>query len=210
MKSLINGRAIVSSLVALILCITAGTTTAQPQKGNLAFPAGLKWEQMAITSFNFRVKTYGTIEQRRLAESIWQKRIDATPPSIAHKGEGRMPSFILTSVHEDKELRYVFSSFSAAESGCEQAPNGPFVNQGSAPPMYSKCPMRVIVEEKSSGRRKLKDFADYCHLFVDDSDAPASENHTEFAFDDRTGSAYFRVIQYGKHAPECDRALHLK
>ena len=43
-----------------------------------------------------------------------------------------------------------------------------------------------------------------------DPDQPAAKNHTAVAFDAKTATAYFRVIQYGKHVPACDRGIRLK
>ncbi|GKS87006.1 hypothetical protein AVMA1855_22660 [Acidovorax sp. SUPP1855] len=203
--------AIAAGLVATVLCIVAGAAGAAgaQERGNIKFPAELKWKLMPLVTFNSRQYISGNPEEKRLLEPIWKENIDSTPLNLVRNDGSRLGSFILYQTHENKENRYIFTMFSAFESKCEPPPNGPFAQKGYVPPMYSICPMRVIVEDKSTGRRKQKDFPNYCHLSIDDENTPLAQNHTEFAFDDKTGSAYFRVIQYGKRVPECDRALHL-
>ncbi|GKS92625.1 hypothetical protein [Acidovorax sp. SUPP2539] len=208
MKASNMKRAIASGLVATAVCIAAGVAGAQ-ERGNIKFPPELKWKLMPLVTFNYPEYHDGTPEQKKLLEPIWKENIESTPLNFNRNDGSRLGSFILYQTHEDRENKYIFTMFNAAKSKCEDPPNGPFVQKGYVPPMYSICPMRVIVEEKSTGRRKQKDFPNYCHLFIDDKNTPLAQNHTEFAFDDKTGSAYFRVVQYGKPAPECDRALHL-
>ena len=182
---------------------------AQAQQEKVRFPAGLKWQTMPLVTFDYPGYHEGTPAQRKLAKAIWAKEIESMPVNTLLKDGGKYSSFILLSAFEDSRHKYFFSILSAAADAyekCEDPPNG------SSPdtPMYSKCPMRVVIEDKATGQMQIQDFQDYCHLYVDDPDAPASKNHTEIAIDDKTRMAYFRVIQYGRLAPECNRAIRLR
>lgn len=184
---------------------------AQPTTApKVSFPAGLKWQMMPLVTFSFPGYHEGTPPQRQLAGSIWGKDIDALPVNDVKRDRSKFPAFVLLSpTFESSQFRYVFSSMSAAAAvydKCEDPPN----SAESHTPMYSRCPMRVVIEDKATGQKTQQDFPRYCHLFLDDPDQPAAKNHTAVAFDPNTHTAYFRVIQYGKHAPACDRAIRLK
>jgi hypothetical protein len=57
----------------------------------------------------------------------------------------------------------------------------------------------------------VKEFEGFCYLNIDNNpDTPLAKNHTEFAFDARTETGYFRVIQHGKDVPSCHRAIKLE
>ncbi|RRD56515.1 hypothetical protein EII20_10830 [Comamonadaceae bacterium OH2545_COT-014] len=192
--------------IGLALCLAGGAQAQTQLPGKVKFPAGLKWQTMAWVTFDSPTPS-GTEQQRQLAKAIWGKEIESIPLNDFLKNGTKYPSQVLISGFESNALRYVFTSFAAGHAfypACEDPPNS-----GAADtPTYSLCPMRVVVEEKGSGRKKHQDFLNYCHLHFDDPDAPAAKNHTEVAVTGNT--AYFRVIQYGKHVPECDRAIRLQ
>ena len=186
----------------------ANAQSPAPQK--VSFPAGLKWQMMPLVTFSFPGYHEGTPAQRQLARSVWGQDIDGLPLNDVRRDGSRFPAFVLLSpMFETPQFRYVFTGMSAAGAvyeHCEDPPN----SAGAETPMYSICPMRVVIEDKASGKRTQQDFPRYCHLFVDDPDQPAAKNHTAVAFDAKTATAYFRVIQYGKHVPACDRGIRLK
>ncbi len=202
---------LLTAAAAITVAMASGMPAyAQPAASNkVTFPAGLKWEMMPMVSFGYRPKQYGTPKQRELAQQIWGDEINSLPLNKVLNDGSRYPGFVLLSAFENSAQRYYFTSFRAGGSiyeKCEDPPN----SSAADTPMYSICPMKVVIEDKSSGQRSQQEFANYCHLYIDDADMPASKNHTEVAVDSRTNTAYFRVIQYGKHAPECDRAIRLK
>ena len=186
----------------------ANAQSPAPQK--VSFPAGLKWQMMPLVTFRFPGYHEGTPAQRKLARSVWGQDIDGLPLNDVRRDGSRFPAFVLLSpMFETQQFRYVFTTMSAAGAvyeHCEDPPN----SAGAETPMYSICPMRVVIEDKASGKRTQQDFPRYCHLFVDDPDQPAARNHTAVAFDAKTATAYFRVIQYGKPVPACDRGIRLK
>lgn len=205
MKAITN-KWLATGFVGLALCMAAGVQAQSQAPGKVKFPAGLKWQAMGWVTFD-SPRPSGTEQQRQMAKAVWSKEIDAIPLNDFLKNGKKYPSQVLISEFENNGLRYIFTSFAAGHAfypACEDPPNS-----GAADtPTYSICPMRVVIEEKDTGRKKHQDFLNYCHLHFDDPDAPASKNHTEFAVASNT--AYFRVIQYGKHVPECDRAIRLQ
>ena len=71
--------------------------------------------------------------------------------------------------------------------------------------------MRVVVQNAATGAVMTQEqFPDYCLMFSDYEATPEAENHTEIAFDKQSKTAYFRVMQYGKYVPSCNRAIRLK
>lgn len=195
---------------ARVLALALGLTLlpmAQAQQSKVQFPKGLKWQTMPLVAFDFPGYHEGTPAQRKLAKAIWGKEIDALP--VNDLDGRRYSSFILLSAFEDSKSRYAFSILSAATAAYDKCED-PLNSSSPDTPMHSVCPMRITMEDKSTGQTKQQDFPNYCHLYVDDAqDKTASRNHTEIAIDDKTRTAYFRVIQYGKVAAECNRAIRL-
>jgi len=192
----------------------ASTSSVQAQQsgvtaGKVTFPAGLQWQMMPVVSFNFPVKS-GTPAERRLAEQVWKKELADLPSREFHDRVSQYPAFILVGAVEDQARRYIFSGLSAAYVAypeCENPPNG----GDEHTPTWSTCPMRVVVQDKATGAKLMQeDFPDYCLLSSHGPDDPPSENRTELAFDHTTKTAYFRVLQYGKHVKSCDRAIRFQ
>lgn len=178
---------------------------AQALHSAMRFPAGLQWQKMAGVSFDFPPRTYGTPEERQLAAKIWEQTLAA--PGFTDT-KGRFPAFILLSAFDDGAYRYIFTSMSAAPldfKTCEPPPNG----GDASTPIYSTCPMRVVVENRTTGAKTSQDFANYCNLFPADDGSTPGKSETEIAFDKASKTAYFRVIQYSKPRPECNRAIKL-
>ena len=191
-----------ASLLALALIAASTAATAQaPAKA----PEGLAWQTLDLVGFNFNFPGYqGTPDQRKLAESIWGKTINSLPDL-----NGRRPSaFVIQKVVETKDRRYIFSSLHAAHAIyplCEDPPN----NSSHSTPIYAKCSMRLIIIDKATGKSAQQDFASYCHISENDSEQPKSRNYAQVAINSHTNMAYYRVVMYGKPAPECDRTIHL-
>lgn len=185
----------------------APSKTAQALHSAVRFPAGLHWEVMGRVSFGYKPKAYGTPAERGLAKQLWQKELSA--PGFNNPAQ-TFPAFILLSGFRDGANRYYFTALSAAASAypaCEPPPNG----GDASTPTYDTCPMRVIVENTSTKERTQQDFPKYCIQFgYDEPDSPVAQNHTEIALDSKTRTAYFRVFQYGKPVPQCNRAINLQ
>lgn len=198
---------------ALLAILGAATSNAQPAGGQspagVDFPAGLDWQVMDFASLGYRPEQYGTPAIRKRASSIWQKTIDSFPKNTISSSGGVYPAFVLLGEYSDSRYRYSFSILSAAHTAyplCEDPPN----MGNEATPIYSMCPLRVVIESEASGKQTSQDFPGYCAMLgFDEENRPQSENHTEIAFDQQARTAYFRVFQYGKLVPSCNRAVKL-
>ena len=69
--------------------------------------------------------------------------------------------------------------------------------------------MRVVIQSLSGGQTTQQDFPRYCNITSNDQFQPKSRNYEQVAFDAKNRMAYVRVVQYGKPAPECNRAIKL-
>lgn len=172
------------------------------------FPDNLNWQTMSLLAFNVRYSGYeGTQGERDIAWAIWGSTIEAYPTKFRSEGN-KWPSFILLKGFEDGTHRYIFTSMSAAAhayASCTDAIN----SKNPDTPIYTKCPMRVVVESKRTGASNTTDYDDFCHISVNSREQPKTRNYEQVAVDSKTKIAYFRVIQYGKLAPECNRAVKL-
>lgn len=141
-----------------------------------------------------------TENERKFMQVVWAKEIDASPSDSV----GKFPSFVLVGSAKHVGDLYVFSIYSRAlYAKCEPPPNG-----RSATQMYSVCPLRINRID-DAGKSVSQEFPGFCKLNLDFPDTPRVKNHTEYAVDSRTQIAYFRVIQYGKLVPQCNRSVLL-
>ena len=160
------------------------------------FPSGLSWKIMPEVTFNY-ANTTGTKEQRETVKTIWRNKLKASDTA-----------FSLLANAATQENNYYFSMLNSETSGCIAAPNGD--GENLEPDAYSTCSMRVVQQNKISKQVKVQDLQNYCYLNLNDEPGELAKNHTEFAYDSKSKTVYFRTIMYGKHAPACDRAIRLK
>lgn len=185
----------------------AGLVHAQQASRRVIFPDGLQWKMMPQVTFNFTAAPTGTPEQKSVVENIWGKELSQEPDNDL-KGVGKYPSFVLLSTVDADGFKYVFTSYNSLNSTCIAPPNGPFGDPKYKAPMYSTCDLRIVRIDPRTNQRVVRSVPEFCHLYIDSPpDHFLSNNHTEIAFDSKTKTAYFRVIQYGKRAPECDRRI---
>lgn len=199
-------RQILKSSIAALGLAAMAATAANGQTVLKQFPPGLKWATMSVVALNLNAPEFpSTPAERELAWSIWKTTIESFP---AGGPGGKWPAFVMLKAFESKTKRYVFSSLSAAAVAypqCEDARN----SKEPTTPIYTICPMRVVVEDKASGQSTRLDFPRFCNIFANDSDNPRSRNYGQVAISPDGKTAYFRVVQYGKPAPECNRAISL-
>lgn len=181
---------VVTTLLAS--CISSAHAQAQP---------AIKWQIMPEVTFNYPVQT-GTKAQKDWAYAVWNKEINSTPQSPVNP-KMRLPSFILIGAAETAANSYSFTSFNAAGK-CIDPPNGDGTDD--AKHTYSICPLKIMKRSKSSGAGKVEMLKDFCYL---NDPEDMARNHTEMAFDAKNKVAHFRVIMYGKHVTECNRAVKL-
>ena len=193
------------SVLALALSL-AMAVSAQAQGNKVEFPKGLQWQTMDLLAFDFNFPGYeGTPESRKLAAAIWAPTLEGLPP---HESGGKYPAFVNIAAFESGGNRYIFSILSAASlvyPQCEDPPNSSAINT----PIYAICPMRVVIQSLTGGQTTQQDFPRYCNITSNEEDQPKSRNFEQVAFDAKNRMAYVRVVQYGKPAPECNRAIKL-
>ncbi len=182
---------------------TAAMAQAQVVK---QFPANLQWETMDLLALNLDAPEFaGPKAQHELARSIWTSTIDNFPQGGPM---GKWPAFILLKAFESQSHRYIFSAMSAAAAAypkCEDAIN----SKDTATPIYTLCPMRFVLQDKSSQKSVQQEFPGFCTIFANSTNNPKSKNYQQVAISQDGKTAYFRVVQYGKPAPECNRAIRL-
>lgn len=197
-------------------CVSLGVTAAilmaaQPGiaqstgKSKAVPPPDLKWSLMPMVAFDYGPGKYkGTPEQTKILRAIWSDVLKSMPYIDA---EGRKyPSFVIYSAPIDAgDSTVVFTSLSAASAAygkCEDS---------ARPNLYSTCPMVMVKQNKTTGKATLTEFKNFCHLHYEDPPGQTvANNHVALGHDASTGRVYFRVIQYGKHVPECDRVVSVR
>ena len=191
------------SVLALGLSLAV---SAQAQGKKVEFPKGLQWQTMDMLAFDFNFPGYeGTPESRKLAAAIWRPTLKSFP---ARNNDKNYPAFVNITTFESGGNRYIFTILSAASLAyppCEDPPNSSAINT----PIYAMCPMRVVIQSLSGGQTTQQDFPRYCNITSNDDDQPKARNYEQVAFDSKNKMAYVRVVQYGKPAPECNRAIKL-
>ncbi|RMX08152.1 hypothetical protein D8I35_03270 [Corticibacter populi] len=157
---------------------------------------------MSLAVFNSAV-FQGTASRAELglAGSIWSQEIAALPAKRA--SAPALPGFVLVGVASLQGQQLVFSSMHALGL-CP-----PAENSRSAEDIYVQCPLRITRYGPDS-KAVTRQLTEFCFLYSDDQNNPAQLNHTEYAFDEQTGTAYFRVIQHGLRVPACDRSVTIK
>ena len=176
--------------IGIVLLVAVVSVNAYAQQEKL-------WKTMEQVSFNFKspVSVDSGAKARKLASDVWGNTI-----------KRGYPSFVLISNIETKDRIYTFTSLSAGLAYyplCEDATNGV-----EAMNSFTKCPMRVIVEDKATKKVRYEDFADFCHLYVfGDADQPRNKNYAQVVIDGEY--AKFRLVENGKQIDSCDRSLKL-
>ncbi|MDR2837758.1 MAG: hypothetical protein LBV49_04195 [Azonexus sp.] len=184
--------------IAALVCVIAAGASAQ----SATPPAGLQWQWMH--EFNFNTNNFpdtGTLEEKSLLAKIWEKEINST---ISTTNGSLMLSTALMGSVEYNGTKVILTMFDSANSDCIQPGNGRSMHD-----MYGTCALRLI-RFLPDGKSNVQDLpTQFCMLDVDSPNNPRSKNHNEYAFDQRTGIVYLRVIQYGKVVLACNRALRI-
>ncbi len=192
-------------IAQIALCSTfvlgAGVVAAQTPP-----PANLEWKTLDLMAFGIDYAGFNQapVAQKKIAKSIWDGTYNRLP-----KQAGQPPAaFVIQATVETPDRVYVFSSMSAASAiypVCEDAANS------AAPqtPIYTICPLRVVIQNKITGAETKQDFPRYCVIYSNDPDNPKSKNYAQVAVDQKNKTAYYRVVMYGKPAPECNRSIKL-
>jgi len=187
-------------------CLASATSWAQVRatsSDQVVFPAGLQWQRMQSVSIHVKEAPHVRSENQALVpvvENVWADEIERLL--------SRSNVVLQTAVVARAEVRGQPVHFSVIGlmdfERCEPPLNGKDVVD-----MYSRCLARVAIGPVQ--RPHVIEFRDFCILNVDyDQNAPLEQNHTQFAFDRGTSTAYFRVIQHGRFVPACNRSIRLE
>lgn len=176
-------------------------TGALAQSKPVTFPVGLKWQVMHYASFNFQPDE-GSLDpkMKAVAYALWQSKLDAMEFDAVKQKETPFPAFVLMS--SPYRGNYIFSIIFSAVANCETPGNG-----SGMVDMYAVCPMSIF--QVNGAPVKVKEIPNMCFLHLNSSDNPATKFHTEYSFNEAAKTAYFRIIQHGKEAPDCNRIVHL-
>ncbi|MCX8516913.1 MAG: hypothetical protein ORN29_02355 [Rhodoferax sp.] len=160
-----------------------------------ALPAGLNWTSMALVEFDYKRPLNELSAAQGRVWPEWQEEI---------KSAWRQKQF--SDVLYANVSTVSFSIYSTM-GACITPANG-----AGAFDAYSLCPARakVILQSPQGGTKwvAMHGFQDVCfYIQANNPDAPLEQNHTEFAYDVATRTAYVRVIQYGKVVPACNRSI---
>lgn len=168
------------------------------------FPSGLKWEQMREVAY-----WYTPTRQKESERSTDVTQTDAVWADEIRKAERQKPPVnlfaLLANAKSATGVPLTFSLLNLLDfERCERPMGGK-----NSVDQYSKCLARVAVGTQPKSH--VVEFDGFCHLnIVGDEHNPNEKNHTEFAFDARTNTGYFRIVQYGKDVPSCHRAIKLE
>lgn len=195
---------------------------AQQKAAGVQFPAGLKWEMMRYGAFapGGMMKNSATPAEKSAATKLWKKELDSIPPNkFFDRSKGEYPADFLISTYDSDKYKFVFSIMYTLHMdypACSDPRNGPFPEgfDFDSAQMYHVCPMRVVRLDKTNNQVTdwiVNDFcvvhSDYSEEHAERKNHPLAENHTEIAI--HGDVAYFRVIQYGKWVPACNRSIRL-
>ena len=189
-------------LQGAVIAAAAGLSIGASAQG-VQVPAGLKWQSMREIVFNGNnFSSTGTAEDRALLAKIWAKELAGGEKDPT---DGSLPvSFTLIGEVENGGNKVILTMYDRIGSECYPPGNG----RGMVD-MYATCPLRVLLWPTGKPVVVKNLPVNFCMLFGDDSDNPRVKNHNEYAFDERSGIVYLRLIQYGKVVPACNRALQV-
>ena len=185
--------------MALFSLFAGMVTGAMAQSKPVTFPVGLKWQVMHYASFNFQPDE-GSLDpkMKAVAYALWQSKLDAMKIDAEKQKQKPNPAFVLMS--SPYRSNFIFSMIFSAVANCIPPGNG-----AGMVDMYPICSMSIF--RIDAAPVKVKEISDMCFLHFNDSDFPVAKYHTEFAFDEANGAAYFRVIQHGVEVPACNRMI---
>ena len=199
-----------NTLLSLLLASLLGSAAAQAlqsipvhkppatMKKPTTLPAGLNWTSMSLVEFDFKRPLNELTAAQAQVWPDWQEEI---------KSAWRQKQFSDLLYANTAQLSFsIFSTIGA----CITPANG-----AGAYDAYLRCPARAkVIHLSAQGVPTwvaIHGFEDVCfYIQANNPDAPLEQNHTEFAYDVATLTAYVRVIQYGKVVPACNRSFQFE
>ncbi|MFN3494016.1 MAG: hypothetical protein ACK40L_05870 [Hydrogenophaga sp.] len=169
----------------------------------VVFPQGLQWQRMPGFTIDATKSPAVRGSDPSLAQAV--ERIWADEIAKLRAEASPLLSFVIAARAEVRGQPVHFSVISLLDyERCE-----PPTNSKDAVNMYDRCLARVAIGPVE--RAHVVEFRGFCHLNIaSDANAPLERNHTQFAFDRSTSTAYFRVLQQGRFVPECNRSVRVE
>lgn len=128
-----------------------------------------------------------------LAKNIWADEIKQIRDSF--------PISVLQKTINFQGKQYTFSILDSGFQHCIPPGNGKYMVD-----MYSTCPLKIGRIDEKTLETSLVVKNDYCFLLEGKTDRT---NETQFLWDKKNRTAYFRIIQHGVPVPACNRAIQL-
>lgn len=198
-------------VAAALAVIVLGISTAPPawaqvratSSDQVILPQGLQWQRMESVDIFTKEKPHVRSANPAFVtavEHIWSDEVDSLLK--------RSNTFVQTALVARTEVRGQPVHFTIIGlmdfERCQPPLDGKDVVDS-----YSRCLARVAIGPLQ--RAHVVEFRDFCQLNIDfDPNTPLERNHTQFAFDRSTSTAYFRVIQRGQFVPACNRSIRLE
>jgi hypothetical protein len=197
-------------LMGAALTIPAFAQVRVTSSDKVIFPVGLKWERMrtvildpsSATKESPMVPVRG--EDINAAKRIWTDQVAAAKA----KGEpADFDSQISTASYKGTPLAFSLITLPMDFQRCEQALNGKNVVD-----VYAKCLARVAIGNMQNPY--VVEFSDFCYadsVFSTPEEMQfRAKTQNQFAFDEKQGVAYFRLLQHGKFVPACNRMIRIE
>jgi hypothetical protein len=197
-------------LMGAALTIPAFAQVRVTSSDKMIFPPGLKWERMrtVILDPSSATKESPMVPVRpediNAAKRIWADQVAAAT------GKGKTADFdsqISTVSYKGTPLAFSLIALPMDFERCEQALNGKNVVD-----VYAKCLARVALGNMQNPY--VVEFSGFCYadsVFSTPEELQfRDKTQNQFAFDEKQGVAYFRLLQHGKFVPTCNRMIQLE
>lgn len=174
------------------------------------FPPGLKWERMRTVIVDPSLTNSPTPlvpvrpEDMAAVKRIWSDEV----ASAAAKGQSAdFDSQISTTTYKGTPIAFSLITLPLDFERCEAALNGKNVVD-----VYSRCLARVAIGPMRNPH--VVEFSGFCYadsVFATPEELQFREKtQNQFAFDEKSGTAYFRLLQHGKPVPACNRMIKIE
>lgn len=197
-------------LLALSTTLPAFAQVRVTSSDKVIFPTDLKWERMRTVVID---PTPATSSSPRVAvrqeDVLSVKRIwsDQVAVATANGKAADFDSQIVTTSYKGKPIAFSLIALPLDFERCEQALNGKNVVD-----VYSKCLARVAIGAMPNPH--VVEFSGFCYadsIFATKEELQfRARTQNQFAFDEKSGTAYFRLLQHGKHVPACNRMIKIE
>lgn len=197
-------------LLGLSLALPAMAQVRITSSDKVIFPPGLKWERMRTVIVDPTLANSTTpLVQVRPEDVAAVKRIwsDEVAAASARGQSADFDSQISTTTFRGSPVAFSLITLPRDFERCEAALNGKNVVD-----VYSKCLARVAIGPMRNPH--VVEFSGFCYadsVFATPEELQFREKtQNQFAFDEKGGAAYFRLLQHGKLVPACNRMIRIE